>query len=97
MNVKNAEQTLRHLFNGLKRDKVVSALVYQSDWGINIRTPLNGDIFESNLINKLGGYELSFVGCEDTPPMQIDELLKLTQPLQLCQGKAPCIVCVQLD
>ena len=58
---------------------------------------LNGDIFELDLINNLGGYKLSFADCEDTPPMQIDELLKLTQLLQACQGKATCIVRVQLD
>ena len=44
---------------------------------------LNGDIFELDLIDNLGGYELSIVGCEDTPPVQIDELSKLTQLLQL--------------
>ena len=84
MNVTNTEETLRSLFKGLKRDKVESLLVHHSDWGINIRMFLNGDIFELDLINNLGGYELSIVGCEDTPPMQIDELSKLTQLLQLC-------------
>ena len=84
MNMTNAEETLRSLFNGLKRDKVESLLVHHSDWGINIRMFLNGDIFELDLINNLGGYELSIVGCEDIPPMQIDELSKLTHLLQLC-------------
>ena len=80
----NTEETLRSLFSGLKRYKVESLLVHHSDWGINIRMFLNGDIFELDLINNLGGYELSIVGCEDTPPMQIDELSKLTHLLQLC-------------
>ena len=84
MNVTNTEETLRSLFNGLKKDKVESLLVHHSDWGINIRMFLNGDIFELDLIDNLGGYELSIVGCEDTPPVQIDELSKLTQLLQLC-------------
>ena len=84
MNVTKTEETLRSLFDGLKRDKVESLLVHHSDWGINIRMSLNGDIFELDLINSLGGYELSIGGCEDTPPMQIDELAKLTQLLQLC-------------
>ena len=84
MNVTNTEETLRSLFNGLKKDKVESLLVHHSDWGINIRMFLNGDIFELDLIDNLGGYELSIVGCEDRPPMQIDELSKLTQLLQLC-------------
>ena len=84
MNVTNAEETLRSLFNGLKRDKVESLLVHHSDWGINIRMFLNGNIFELDLVNNLGGYELSIVGREDTPPMQIDKLSKLTQLLQLC-------------
>ena len=83
MNVTNTEETLRSLFNGLKKDKVESLLVHHSDWGINIRMFLNGDIFELDLIDNLGGYELSIVGCEDTPPVQIDELSKLTQFLQL--------------
>ncbi len=83
MNVTNTEETLRSLFNGLKKDKVESLLVHHSDWGINIRMFLNGDIFELDLIDNLGGYELSIVGCEDTPPVQIDELSKLTQLLQL--------------
>ena len=80
----NTEEALRSLFNELKRDKVESLLVHHSDWGINIRMLLNGDIFELDLINNLGGYELSIVGSEDTPPMQIDKLSKLTQLLQLC-------------
>ena len=84
MNTTNIEGTLRSLFSGLKRDKVESLLVHHSDWGINIRMFLNGDILELDLINNLGGYELSVVGCEDTPPMQIDDLSKLTQLLQLC-------------
>ena len=84
MNVTNAEETLRSLFNGLKRDKVESLLVHHSDWGINIRMFLNGNIFELDLIDNLGGYELSIAGREDTPPMQIDKLSKLTQLLQLC-------------
>ena len=84
MNTTNTEETLRSLFSGLKRDKVESLLVHHSDWGINIRMFLNGDIFELDLIDNLGGYELSIVGCEDTPPVQIDELSKLTQLLQLC-------------
>ena len=46
MNVTNTEETLRSLFNGLKRDKVESLLVHHSDWGINIRMFLNGDMFE---------------------------------------------------
>ena len=79
----NTEETLRSLFSGLKRDKVESLLVHHSDWGINIRMFLNGDIFELDLIINLWGYELSVVGCEDTPPMQIDELSKLTHLLQL--------------
>ena len=79
----NTEETLRSLFNGLKKDKVESLLVHHSDWGINIRMFLNGDIFELDLVDNLGGYELSIVGCEDTPPVQIDELSKLTQLLQL--------------
>ena len=83
MNVTNTEETLRSLFNGLKKDKVESLLVHHSDWGINIRMFLNGDIFELDLIDNLGGYVLSVVGCEDTPPVQIDELSKLTQLLQL--------------
>ena len=83
MNTTNIEGTLRSLFSGLKRDKVESLLVHHSDWGINIRMFLNGDIFELDLINNLWGYELSVVGCEDTPPVQIDELSKLTQLLQL--------------
>lgn len=84
MNTTDTEETLRFLFSGLKRDKVESLLVHHSDWGINVRMFLNGDIFELDLINNLGGYELSVVGCEDTPPMQIDELSKLTHLLQLC-------------
>ena len=84
MNMKNAEETLRSLFNGLKRDKVESLLVHHSDWGINIRMFLNGNIFELDLVKNLGGYKLSIVGREDTPPMQIDKLSKLTQLLQLC-------------
>ena len=84
MNMTNAEETLRSLFNGLKRDKVESLLVQHSDWGINIRMFLNGNIFELDLVKNLGGYELSIVGREDTPPMQIDKLSKLTQLLQLC-------------
>ena len=84
MNTTNTEETLRSLFSGLKRDKVESLLVHHSDWGINIRMFLNGDILELDLINNPGGYELSVVGCEDTPPMQIDDLSKLTQLLQLC-------------
>ena len=84
MNVTNAEETLRSLFNGLKRDKVESLLVHHSDWGINVRMFLNGNIFELDLIDNLGGYELSIAGREDTPPMQIDQLSKLTQTLQLC-------------
>ena len=84
MNMTNAEETLRSLFNGLKRDKVESLLVHHSDWGINIRMFLNGNIFELDLVKNLGGYELSIVGREDKPPMQIDKLSKLTQLLQLC-------------
>ena len=84
MNMTNAEETLRSLFNGLKRDKVESLLVHHSDWGINIRMFLNGNIFELDLVKNLGGYELSIVGREDTPPMQIDKLSKLTKLLQLC-------------
>ena len=84
MNTTNVEENLRSLFKGLKKDKVESLLVHHSDWGINIRMLLNGDIFELDLINNLGGYELSIVGCEDTPPMQVDELSKLAQLLQLC-------------
>ena len=67
MNTTDIEETLRSLFKGLKRDKVESLLVHHSDWGINIRMSLNGDILELDLINNLGGYELSIVGCEDTP------------------------------
>ena len=84
MNMTNAEETLRSLFDGLKRDKVESLLVHHSDWGINIRMFLNGNIFELDLVKNLGGYELSIVGREDKPPMQIDKLSKLTQLLQLC-------------
>ena len=84
MNMTNAEETLRSLFNGLKRDKVESLLVHHSDWGINIRMFLNGNIFELDLVKNLGGYELSIVGREDTPPIQIDKLSNLTQLLQLC-------------
>ena len=53
MNTTNTEETLRSLFSGLKRDKVESLLVHHSDWGINIRMFLNGDIFELDLINNL--------------------------------------------
>ena len=84
MNMTNAEETLRSLFDGLKRDKVESLLVHHSDWGINIRMFLNGNIFELDLVKNLGGYELSIVGREDTPPIQIDKLSKLTKLLQLC-------------
>ena len=84
MNTTNTVETLRSLSSGLKRDKVESLLVHHSDWGINIRMFLNGDIFELDLINNLGGYELSVVGCEGTPPMQIDELSKLIHLLKLC-------------
>ena len=77
------EQSIRSLFAGLKRDKVESLLVHQFDWGINVRMFLNGDIFELDLIDSVGGYEVSIVGCEDTPPVQINELSQLTQFLQL--------------
>jgi len=53
MNTTNTVETLRSLSSGLKRDKVESLLVHHSDWGINIRMFLNGDIFELDLINNL--------------------------------------------
>ena len=84
MNRTEIEEAIRSLFTALKQDKVESLLVHHSDWGINIRMFLNGDIFELDLINNLGSYELSVVGCEGKPPMQIDELSKLIHLLQLC-------------
>ena len=77
------EETIRSLFAGLKRDKVESLLVHYSDWGINVRMFLNGDLFELDLIENCKGYEVEIASSEGKPPAQIDELSKLTQLLQL--------------
>ena len=83
MNRTEIEEAIRSLFAGLKQDKVESLLVHHSDWGINVRMFLNGDIFELDLIENRNGYEVEIANSEGKPPAQIDELSKLTQLLQL--------------
>ena len=84
MDTTKNEEAVRSLFNGLKEDNVESLLVHYSDWGINIRMFLNGDMFELDLIENHDGYEVNVADSEGKPPMHIDELSKLTQLLQLC-------------
>ena len=84
MDTTKNEEAVRSLFNGLKEDNVESLLVHYSDWGINIRMFLNGDMFELDLIENHDGYEVTVADSEGKPPMHIDELSKLTQLLQLC-------------
>ena len=83
MNRTEIEEAIRSLFAGLKQDKVESLLVHYSDWGINVRMFLNGDLFELDLIENRNGYEVEIANSEGKPPAQIDELSKLTQLLQL--------------
>ena len=40
------EDAIRSLFTDLKQDKVESLLVQCSDWGINVRMFLNGEMIE---------------------------------------------------
>ena len=83
MNRTEIEEAIRSLFTALKQDKVESLLVHHSDWGINVRMFLNGDIFELDLIENCNGYKVEIANSEGKPPAQIDELSKLTQLLQL--------------
>ena len=83
MNRTEIEEAIRSLFTTLKQDKVESLLVHHSDWGINVRMFLNGDILELDLIENCNGYEVEIANSEGKPPAQIDELSKLTQLLQL--------------
>ena len=77
------EANLRSLFSDLKKDKVESLLIQCSDWGINLRMFLNGDIVELDLIKNLEGYEVTFVDNREKQPVQVTELSELIQILDI--------------
>ena len=77
------EAKLRSLFSDLEKDKVESLLIQCSDWGINLRMFLNGDIVELDLIKNLKGHEVTFVDNRDKRPVQINELSELIQILDI--------------
>ena len=77
------EETIRTLFTDLKEDKVESLLVQSSDWGINVRMFLNGEIVEMDLLKNYEGYEVTFVEERDKEPAQIDDLGDLIQILKV--------------
>ena len=77
------EETIRTLFTDLKEDKVESLLVQSSDWGINVRMFLNGEIVELDLLKNYEGYEVNFVEERDKESAQIDDLGDLIQLLKV--------------
>ena len=83
MDAAQAEETIRSLLTELKKDKVESLLVQCADWGINVRTFLNGDGVELDLMKNYEGYEVTFVDNRDKQPAQIDDLSDLIQLLQI--------------
>ena len=83
MDAAQTEETIRSLLAELKKDKVESLLIQCSDWGINVRMFLNGDVVELDLMKNYEGYEVTFVDNSDKQPAQIDELSDLVQLLQI--------------
>lgn len=74
MGDKQKEEIIRSQLENLKNDKVESLLVQNTDWGLNVRMFLNGDLYELDLVSNWDGYEITFVDDRERDPVQIDEL-----------------------
>ena len=74
MNDKQKEEIIRSQLENLKNDKVESLLVQNTDWGINVRMFLNGNLYELDIVGNWDGYEITFVDDRERSPIQIDEL-----------------------
>ena len=74
MNDKQKEEIIRSQLENLKNDKVESLLVQNTDWGINVRMFLNGNLYELDIVSNWDGYEITFVDDHERNPIQIDEL-----------------------
>ena len=74
MNDKQKEEIIRSQLENLQNDKVESLLVQNTDWGINVRMFLNGNLYELDLVRNWDGYEVTFVDDRERNPIQIDEL-----------------------